>query len=261
MTERSPAFLFLLPLAAFWPVLHWYGLRTVDGSDEPWGLLALATAVVITVLAGSRSESTTQPMRLGAATLALLVYAASFHFLPHLGRAICAVVTLILIWRGVGGEVTRRPALAGLLVLSLPLLATLQYVLGYPMRVLCGILSVALLRLNGLAVSRDGTALLFDGMVVAIDAPCSGVRMLWVGLYLAMTLCALRGLDVRRTLTCAVATVGAVLAGNALRTSALFYSEAGLWPHDLHQFAGMVCFAVIAAGVIVMVRRLESVPA
>ncbi|WP_034923523.1 archaeosortase/exosortase family protein, partial [Candidatus Accumulibacter vicinus] len=61
---------------------------------------------------------------------------------------------------------------------------SLQFYGGYPLRVLAGSLAVALLQLNGLAVERAGAVLLWDGRQIAIDAPCSGLRMLWAGAYL-----------------------------------------------------------------------------
>lgn len=40
---KMPRFaLFILPALACWPVLAWYGRGSFDGSNEPWGLLALS---------------------------------------------------------------------------------------------------------------------------------------------------------------------------------------------------------------------------
>jgi len=44
MKVRTTTVIVLL-LLAFWPVWHWYAKRMIDGSDAPWGLLALATAI------------------------------------------------------------------------------------------------------------------------------------------------------------------------------------------------------------------------
>jgi exosortase/archaeosortase family protein len=243
--------------AALWPVLRWYVARTIDRSDEPWGLVALVTAFALAAWRSPTSRPL-QPPRLGPAAIALLLYAASFHFASPMCRALFALAVLLLLWRGFGGEPFGQPAVVGLFAMSLPLIATAQYLFGYPMRVLCGAISVALLRMNGLAVSRDGASLIFEGASIAIDAPCSGVKMLWAGVYLALTLSALRRFDLPRTFACACVATVFVMVANSVRVAALFYSETGLWPYDIHAFAGVACFAIVAAGVALTARRLEG---
>ena len=75
---------------------------------------------------------------------------------------------------------------------------------------------------------------------------------------MALTLSALRHFDLARTFACLGIAITSVLAANAVRAAALLYSETGLWPHDIHAFAGLACFAFVALGVAGSARRLEG---
>jgi hypothetical protein len=44
-----------------------------------------------------------------------------------------------------------------------------------------------MLALTGAAVHAEGTGLRWAGGLIEIDVPCSGIRMLWAGLHLALT--------------------------------------------------------------------------
>jgi len=164
---------------ASWPVVRWYSARISDGSDEPWGLAALAAALVFAPRTGW-----TEPLsRCHAWFLCGLVamYTASYNVLPPLAHALLAVTAL-------GVAVGRRGfplAWWALLVLSLPLVATLQFYLGYPLRLATTALCVPLLRSGGLHVVAESTTLRWAGETVIVDAPCSGIHMLWTGLFLA----------------------------------------------------------------------------
>jgi hypothetical protein len=72
-----------------------------------------------------------------------------------------------------------------LLLLSLPSVASLEFFLGYPLRVLVGEATAFLLQMQGLDVWREGVCLHFGEKLIWIDAPCSGIKMLWFGLFLA----------------------------------------------------------------------------
>ena len=93
MLQGSGPFLILVMQGiAFWPVWRWYGERITDGSDEPWGIVALVTAIVFLVWRGKPGRG--QMLTLGCAAVLVTLYALSFPFLPALVRAILAVLTL-----------------------------------------------------------------------------------------------------------------------------------------------------------------------
>lgn len=255
---------FALLTAACWPVVAWFGRGSFDGSNEPWGLLALATAALLLWRAPPQSLSAAppaQPFALPAAFL-LLYSLATLGALPLSLRAIAAALAMAAL--GSAWRLGRRldlPLLA-LLLLALPLTATLQFYAGYPLRLLAGRLAVVLLQANGLAVVLDGAVFLWDGRQIAIDAPCSGLRMLWAGGYLTAAAAALCRFNPRQTVLAGALTLAVVVAGNAIRAAALFYLETGLLPLPAwtHEAAGMSVF--VAAGLLIVhgLLRIDRQP-
>lgn len=245
-----PAAWLILQLAAFWPVWRWYAARVTDGSDDGgWGALALGTAVAF--LWRRRPEASAAVPSPGLVTTVMLAYAMTYVFLPPLLRAALAMTAVgcaLSAWRL--GTVCHAGTW-GLLMLSLPVLPTMQFYLGYPLRVAAGAVTVPLLQLGGLAVVREGTCLNWGGRLISIDAPCSGVRMLWTGLYLAFSLACLCRLGLRRTGGVALVALAAVVLGNILRSAALFFVEAGIVavPPWVHQGVGVAAF-LAAAGLV-----------
>lgn len=242
---------------AFWPVWRWYAARVGGATDEAWGLLAFACAVYF-VWRGKYVES--DPARPGLLFPALLVliYAASYSFLPPLLRAVVAVTAL-------GCTASRlrfgrhfHPGILGLLYLSLPLIPSLQFYGGYPLRAFVAGAAAPLLRLGGFAVVQEGTCLNWAGRLIWVDAPCSGIRMLWVGLFVACALACLYELRPLKTLLALGAAFVLILSGNVLRAAALFYIEAGVvmappWAHD---YVGVVSFAAVAGFISITIRQI-----
>ena len=241
---------------AFWPVWAWYARRTLDPSDEPWGLLALATAVILTFRPSALRPG---PAPSFASPAALTIaYAGLFPVLPPLGRSLMALTAMGATLATLSGRPALHPARLVLFALATPLLPTLQFVAGYPLRVAAGESAALLLRLSGLPVVREGTLLSLGDTTVSIDAPCSGVRMLWAGMYLAAVLS--WHLGPWRSLACLALAVLAAVVGNALRSAALFYPESGMLtvPSLAHQGVGLAVFALVAASVVAAARLLEG---
>jgi len=258
-------------LVAFWPVWFDYVRRLRAGIDEPWGLVALATALVLLIFHSSgsaRSEESGSSLKLRtrregrvwvlvAAALVLFFGIAREH-LPPLVAAICAVTAVALTLSRLRFDRALDLPLYGLLLLSLPLSSALQFYLGYPMRYLTAELTVPLLRLTGFAVSQSGTVLRFGEQSIWIDAPCSGVKMLWTGIYLAFALAAFYRLGASRTVIAAMLSLVAVVLGNVLRSGSLFYIEAGIVhaPSWGHTAIGLIAFALTAMAIGWCVQRL-----
>jgi exosortase/archaeosortase family protein len=246
--RKRPAFIFALTLLALWPVLRWYAQRLNDGAESRWGLLALAT---LAVLAWLRRREAAKELPLTAPSLLLLLYALSFPFAMPLARAVLgASVTACLLslwfWRRAW-----QAGVYGLCWLSLPLLASLQFYGGYPLRVAVGQASAWLLRGGGVNVINEGACLKYGAQLVWIDAPCSGIRMLWAGLYLACALLALWDVRGGRGRVALGATFVIIMAGNVMRAVGLFYLEAGLvkMPSWAHTGIGLVAFALTCAAI------------
>lgn len=248
----SPLAAVLCVAFAFWPVWVWYWSRVTDGSDEPWGVLALVT-VVGTLL----RQPIPRPVswQITGACLIMIGYFATFHYTLPLIRAAMAMSALALI-------LARAPSPLGmwtLLLLSLPVVPSLQFYLGYPLRTLVAQTSEAVLHMGGLAVLREGTALRWAGETVLVDAPCSGLKMVWAGIYFAATLACCRRLGAVSTFVLLVVTGMVIVAANILRSTLLFFKEAHIIaaPDWTHSAAGLLVFAVAALTIQWLCSRLQ----
>ena len=241
---------------AYVPVWHWYVLRMVDRSDEPWGLCALGVAILVFRREG-RSDPAAVP-DLMLPSVIMVVYAATYWFVPHLVQAVLAMSALGCTLSAVRLGVRVHLPTLGLLVLALPVLPSLQFYVGYPLRVLSGALTAPLLQLGGYVVVREGAALRWGTELVSIDAPCSGMKMLWAGLFLAFAVSSFLRLGSWKTLFAAVCSVGLVIFANVWRSAALFYLEAGIvvMPGWCHDAVGVALFAGAALLITRFVYRI-----
>ena len=236
--------LLALLLAALWPHWVWMARRLTDGSDEPWGILALATVLALVARERARVAPPGRTALLFSAVLA--VFAALAHWaLPPLPAAAAAVLALAIF---LAAALPHRPAapLATLLLLALPVIASLQFYLGYPLRWLTAQAAAPLLVLVGIDATARGAALAWDGRSVLVDPPCAGIGMLWVGSYVAALLSYLNAASARRTLVNGVVAAVLVFVANVLRNTLLFFPEAGLvhWPEWMHRIVGLAAFAL-----------------
>jgi exosortase/archaeosortase family protein len=240
---------------ALWP--HWIYMarRMVDGSDEPWGILALAT--VLALVARDRAELSvpTRSALVASAALAVLAAAASL-VVPDLVAAAIAMLALALF---LVHALPGRPAtpLVALLLLALPVIASLQFYLGFPLRAFTAHATTLVLVLAGVDASAAGAAIVHRGTTVLVDAPCAGIGMLWIGSYTAALLSYLARADGARTATNAVAAALLVLAANVARNAALFFPEAGLvqWPAWSHQAIGLAALALAVVPIVLIASR------
>lgn len=253
----------LLASLALWPLWTWSARRLGDGSDDPYGIVALGALLL--VLWRERRGFLAAPragwLLAGAALTALA--ALSQGFWPPLPRAALGVLAVLSVAMALRGSGQPRLAWFGLGLLALPLLSSLQFYLGYPLRLLTAEASAWLLRGGGLAVSRQGSALEVGGQLVMVDAPCSGIQMAWVAYFTAFASAAwLRLPD--RLLMRRIPLLGAlVLVGNILRNSLLVLQETGRlgWPGWMHEGIGLLVFVVVCTLVLRIVAAGNWVPA
>jgi exosortase/archaeosortase family protein len=250
-----------LLLAALWLHLAWIARRLTDGSDEPWGLLALVT--VLLLVARDRAQlAAPSPRALAASGLLAALAAVALWWLPALLAAALAMLALAVY---VTAALPQRPAapMVTLLLLALPLIASLQFYLGFPLRVATAHVAAPLLALLGIDAAPAGAALLFDGRTVLIDAPCAGIGMLWVGSYTAALLSYLNGADARRTLVNGAGAAAIVFAANVLRNVLLFFVEAGLIeaPAGVHDAVGLAAFALAIVPIVAFAHWRIAAPA
>ena len=249
-----------LVAVATWEAWRWYFGRVAATLDDA---LALIVVVLVVAMAGAHRPRGAPVARLPLAALALLLasYATSRLVAPPIARAGLAVALTLFCLHVAVFRRRPPPALWGLSALALPILPSLQFVLGYPLRVAGAALTVGRLNAHGLAVERQGTFLVWQRATVQLDAPCSGVSMLWVGLLFTLLACTLLELGAVKTILAAVASVVLAIAGNVLRTASLFYVETGFTaqvPGWWHEAIGLAAFALSAAVMGWVLVRLQA---
>ena len=289
---------FLIPvsvLVAYWPVLKWYVERISDGSDEPFGILALIVGLVI-AWRGARSgmvgkvravcrekavcfnaedakdtevennfphsvSFASSALKINAKTkydlnhstlllptLLSLTYLLLGYKLPMLAQGVFLSLTLSILLSN--GYLNKKLSLSllGLLLLSLPLIASLQFFAGFPLRFVTTKLTAHILSTVGIPVGSEGTLLMWRGELVSIDAPCSGVKMLWSGLFLHFTLSGFRSLNNTATAVGYSLSMAAICFGNLTRSVMLFFTESGMIaaPAWVHPAIGLICFTLVS---------------
>jgi exosortase/archaeosortase family protein len=257
MSRHRVALILALQLLAFWPIWQWYGARVLDSADGRLGALAALSAVALLLWKKASARETKRELLLPA--LFLVLYTVSYPSLPPLLRAVVAFTCLGCTLSSLRMGRLFHPGLLGLLYLSLPVTASLQFFGGYPLRVLVAGVAALVLRLGGFLVVQEGTCLNWGGQLVWVDAPCSGIRMLWVGFYLVCALASLYDLRPLKLLYALTTAFVIVIGGNIFRAVALFYLEAGIiempaWAHD---YIGVVVFLLIAVSITFTVQFIR----
>jgi exosortase/archaeosortase family protein len=247
-------------LVVNWEVVRWYIARLGDGGDEPWGLMALVAALLLTPRSIWRSRISDT----ACGAVAMLAIGGIFGtgYLPMLVRA-GLVAGALGVAIGAGEKRSASAGAAGrlgLLLLSLPVMVTAQFYAGYPLRVMTAELGRPLLALLGVATERVGVVLNWSGGAVIVDAPCSGVRMLWAGAAFACGLAAWRRMTWGKTMVFVAAVVGGVIVANALRAAFLFLVESGVWPAAawVHEAVGTLAFGAVAIGAMAWASRVQG---
>ena len=254
VARYQPYLLISLIILACWPAWRWLWQRVSADRVEGLGLLALVIAVVL--LAQRPSCSPLRRPWLLPAVL-LVVYLLAYHHVLPLARAALAVSIIAAALSVVRLGSRLQLSLWGLLLLALPVIPSLQFFAGYPLRALVAQLAAPLLRGAGFAVAPDGAVLRWGQQLICVDAPCSGVKMLWAGFLLFFTLALYYRLSNRRTAALAVVTLLVIILGNTLRTSGLFLTEAGIMelPEWCHAAMGLLMYGLTAAGIAAITLR------
>ncbi|HEX7441572.1 MAG TPA: exosortase Q [Caldimonas sp.] len=241
---------------ALWPHWRWAAARLADGSDDPLGLAAIALLALAVWRLGPSLRAAPAPGWLRVAIGLTLAATLAQFWAPALFAALLAVLAvaaLLCAFMPAGGA---RLPLAGLAVLALPLVSSLQFYAGYPLRVATAQLSTWALQGLGFAAAREGTAMRIEDRLVIVDAPCSGVQMVWMGYFCACAVGWWFALG-DRVFAKRLAGVGAiVLAGYVLRNSLLVGLEARAVELGAagHEAIGLGVLALVCLGVVRWLR-------
>lgn len=258
--KTFPFVAFILQMAALWSVWQWLGSRFGTSGDEFWGIFALLAAAFFSIFGNREQTKEIKPSALIFSSVCLLLYAFSLASAPSLVRGILAMTALTFTLSGWRFGRTFHFGLFTLLLLGLPLIASLNFYLGYPLRLIVGEAVEFLLRMQGLDVFREGVCLHFGEKLIWIDAPCSGIKMLWFGIFLTAILACFYRLKNLKTIFALALSFVAIVLGNIFRASALFYTEAEIIkaPQWLHEAVGVFAFAVTALGIVFIVKGVAD---
>ncbi|MGY4831353.1 exosortase Q [Sphaerotilaceae bacterium SBD11-9] len=237
--------------AALWPHWRWAAARLADGSDDPLGLAALAVLGVLVFKLEPQLRGTPEPGWLLAALAATAAATVAVFAVPPLIGALLAALACAFGLRAFMPSGQALLPMAGLALLALPVVSSLQFYAGYPLRVVTAQCSTWLLQAAGFAAERSGTAMQVNGQWVIVDAPCSGVQMVWMAYFCAFAVAAFAGLRDRQLLA-RLPFVGAlVLTGNVLRNSVLVALEAqhAVVSEAVHQGVGLVALVGVCSAV------------
>lgn len=240
--------LILCGAGALWPVWLWYGRRLSASPDEGAGL---AVAAVAAVLAWRGAGAYGRAGGWLPSTLLFALYATFYPYAPPLARALLGFTALAaLVSRARFGRAL-DPGFWMLVLLSLPVMPSLQFYCGYPLRRLAALAAALLLRMQGIPAFADGAAIDWAGRQLSVDAPCSGLKMLWTALVLAAAVSCASRRGWRGTAVTGLFAVIVALAANTWRACALFFVETNpAMPGWMHEGVGLVCFTAAAAAIV-----------
>ncbi len=245
-----------LQAAALWPHWCWAAARVADGSDDPLGVAALGVLVLAVWRLEPALRAQPRPAWLALALLASVAATGAALVAPPLFGALLAALALAAGLRAFMPAGTAMLPLAGLAVLALPVVSSLQFYAGFPLRVVTAQLSTWGLQAAGWAAERSGTAMVVEGRLIIVDAPCSGVQMVWMAYFCACAVAVFRptrdAAFLRR-----LPWVGVlVLSGNVLRNSVLVGLEAtqASVSEAMHQGVGLVVLAAVCAAVVMVIK-------
>ena len=241
--------------AALWPVWLWYGRRLAASPDEASGLAVAGLAIGLACRGNSARVNSSDYL---LPTLLFTLYASAFCYAPPLARAVLGVTALAaLVSRSRLGRAL-DPGFWILALLSLPVMPSLQFYCGYPLRRLATLAAAFLLRMQGIPAFADGAALDWGGRQLSVDAPCSGLKMLWTALVLGAAVSCQSRWGWRGTAATGLFAVIVALAANMWRACALFFVETNpAMPAWMHEGVGLVCFAAAAAAIVAGAKGVE----
>lgn len=262
-TSLSWLFLVLLmPIVGYWHAWQWYFNRISASLEEAIGLFAIFVFIALWAVRFVSQRKVIFKFPLWPIAFLLTLYSLSFLLpIPSIVRAALAFLTIFMViyWASFG----KQPPVSfwALIAISLPVVPSLQFYLGYPARLISASLTVPLLQLNGIPVSRSGTNLVWQDQLLQFDAPCSGVTMLWAGLLMTLFVSMVYQFSLLKTAMAIVIACVFVLIGNVLRASSLFYLETGAISFEepwMHEGIGVAAFLLIAAGILMTLTKFQQ---
>ena len=129
---------------------------------------------------------------------------------------------------------------------------------GYPLRLLVTVISDNLLHLGGINTVREGTGLLWSKYRVFVDGPCSGISMLWAGIFFTFALSLIYQLPQKKIYIAIGGATLALIAGNVFRVIGLFLFECQILEttYSVHNLIGMGAYILSTGLIFLQIRKL-----
>lgn len=240
--------------AVLWPTWRWMAARLTDGSDDPFGIFALLFLLALLIRVRHKLSASPQFNWLGAGMVGALISTVLPGQVPTLIVSLIAILSLGCTIRAfLPLHIASLPVL-GLATLALPLLSSLQFYLGYPLRILTAEICRWFLQIL-FNVERIGSSLVINGQWVIVDAPCSGVQMVWMGYFTACSVALWNG--TKQSDFChALPWVSIfVLFGNIIRNGFLLLLEAYKisLSEIYHNILGLIFLALVCGLIIKLI--------
>ena len=248
-----------LCLLANWPSLAWlfYRFKESDGHC----LFALAILIFF-ISKEKRLDIVAVKHVKWSLILNFLALITLFSGLPPIALAFILIINLNLFISLSFQKTWFWPSLS-LLALSLPIMSSLQFFFGYPLRLLATQASAILLKVGGINVDAHGTVLEWQGRQTVVDAPCSGINMLWAGLLLISIIALYEKLSTLQFFKFFTMGFGVIFLANVIRNTALFYLENTplQLPEFTHNAVGLFVFALFAFSLLLIQKRISNAKA
>lgn len=251
--------LFASTILAAWPHWLWMVRRSSDGSDDPWGIVALLTLVALVYIDKDKLR-VPQASALSLTALCMVAATAMWGWLPPILSTAFALAGCSVFIANMLPPQRKLMPLLSLAILALPLVASLNFYLGYPLRWFCAQSTSVMLSLLGTDTTPAGASLWWNGKTILIDAPCAGIAMLWIGLYFGALFSYLNNARTFRTILNLSMASTLVIIANIVRNTLLFYKESGLvdLPHWTHEAIGLLTFALFVPSVYVVCHAMQT---
>ncbi|MCC6749464.1 MAG: exosortase/archaeosortase family protein [Deltaproteobacteria bacterium] len=245
------------------PAIRWLVGTWTDESYQSWGFLPLLLALAQLRHLGPRRAEASAPHLRG-----LLLVAATTLLVARLElNVLLAALALLSLQLWVAAYFVERgrwylhPRL-WLGLLSLPAVYWGNALVGHRLQELASQGAATILRLYGLPLRRHGAELSLGETTLVVDASCSGIRLLYVGLLLGLlTLPSLRSRT--RQLLGWMGLLVALVGANTMRVVGLAAAQLHLGRplgDAAHQSLGLVAFVVVAAPLLVLLRERQPSP-
>jgi exosortase len=250
-----------LLLLQFHRALLWIAGTWTDDTYQSVGLFALMALLFVQRRPPPRRVRPSTPHLIGLSLVSLLDLLCTPLSINVLSAAL-AVLALHL-WavsfRRYRGRWFLHPQLL-LGLLSLPAVYWVNILFGHQLQQLVGRIAGAGLALYGAPARVEGTLIHVGSAVIAVDAACSGVKLLVAGALFGLL--AQPAARLSRRLLFWIGLAAALLMANVARvlSLALAHLYLGRAPSEaVHQAIGLAAFLIACSGALLLSRRLARV--